>query len=749
MASFNPSGNDKIGKGAIISFRNEKIQKSNSSIVFKNGNNIANPVDVVAYEIHVRDFTIQPGLLDSHIAGTFEGFKEKVSYLKSLGITHVQLLPVTKCYTVNDTDRSYNGTEKKEINYNWGYDTHNYFTLQGWFSTNSDCPYTRIKEFRELVQSLHEQGIGVIMDVVYNHTYCAEIFENIAPGCYYRFNPSLKISETTGAGPSLESRRKMVRKLIIDSLKYFVEEFQVDGFRFDLMCFMDHETMRCIRQEVGRAYNPLDRNDLILQGEAWNFTDIEDIENNPAITKYKFPENISLGIFNDGVRDAYAGRDINTGFAHGNYFTFDTVIAGITGAIKNFRDDSPVVSNHAFTNPYNSFALSPENCLNFLTVHDGFTLWDKINLSVKETTGLLRARIMRMATAMLFTSQGKIILHGGDEILRTKPLSENDKEKNRAHTSDFVSEEEGVKFFHENSYCSPDFTNMIRWNRLSNKYAGIANEMVLYYKGLIEMRRNIPAFRYSKTENILKGLRFVNGIKPTVFKSFIDPELDFLKIKFINGPAKNNLFLIGEIHPKGTPANPAANNFIVNFDAKGSAEIKFSKDQIERFDFTKRGQGNGLNIKLVHEPGIEKTLPESYSEDGSNLIPFSAISENKDVTIDLSVKNYIACQNNYIPGFCIAFSLDNTLENSITKKFSGTEYSRLIVYFNAAKTPVKFYSEAVINPEKWNVILDDHNAGIKALEYIETETSLQGKTNVLIEKQFVTVPGQSCAVIAF
>jgi len=207
MAIFDKNDGDNIGKGVLVSMDSgrgipKKFVKEYSNFKF-----IENETDIISYEINIRDFSIQANFTDEKIAGTFKGLTENVNYLKELGITHIQLMPVNKAYTQNELEKKYTGKDNKESNYNWGYDPMNYFTLEGRYSTNPYNPYSRILEFREMVQTLHDAGIGVILDVVFNHTYIANTFENIAPGCYYRYNDKLKISAHTGAGATIESRR--------------------------------------------------------------------------------------------------------------------------------------------------------------------------------------------------------------------------------------------------------------------------------------------------------------------------------------------------------------------------------------------------------------------------------------------------------------------------------------------------------------------------------------------------------------
>lgn len=756
MASFNPEAVDLIGKGAIVVLDSELSMPQDFQKKYSNAQFMANEVDLVAYELHIRDFTIQAGAVKSDVAGTFMGPISKVDYLKNLGITHVQLLPVMNFYTVDENNRSYSASDSLKSNYNWGYDPHSYFALEGWFSSDARNPYVRIKEFRELVQTFHNKGIGVIMDVVYNHTYIEETFENIAPGCYYRLRPDLAISGHSGAGPSVECRRKMVRKLIVDSLRFFVCEYHVDGFRFDLMGFLDHETMRMIRREVGAVYNSENPNELILHGEAWVFSDLdtstESVGENAATTKINYPsEDLNLGFFNDTCRDGFAGTPHQQGYVQGNFAEVDRVATAIVGGLKGFNPGAVSFNNNRFRDGYNLFAKHPSNCLNFLSVHDGMTLWDKFNLHSPDVVGYERARLFRLASAMLFTSQGKIILHGGDELLRTKPLSKVDKERHRAFTSKWANEEEGTCYYHENTYSSNDFTNMIRWSRLHNQFAPIARQMVEYYKGLILMRRAIPALRLAHGADVKKALSFIPSTSqiameiPAYFGDFSDDKLQQLVLKFIHGPANTTCYLAGEIHPQGVDVNPLENPYKVVFDAAGHGQIAFSRAQIEQFDLGKWGDGISLNFKLVILPGSWLTLEKSYLHSGNNVVMIQGVEQNGEVTIDLAIPNHWVGITPSLPEPWIAYLIDNTLENDVASHLSKTDYAKVLVIHNAADKASSVYIPAIQNPADWQVILDANSAGITPLPYASHPQ--KGETDVLVSRGKVVVPAKSSAVI--
>ncbi len=754
MAAFSPFGDDLIGKGAIVDMKSTKANVDAIKHQFRNNDVMSNENDLIAYEIHVRDFTIQPGAVNESVAGTFDGFSEKIHHLSDLGITHVQLLPVMNYFSVDERNRFFKGKEALVSNYNWGYDAHHYFALEGWLSTNPDDPYQRIREFRNLVFELHKNKIGVILDVVYNHVFSVATFENIAPGCYFRLTNDLSISKHTGAGPSLESRRKMVRHLMIESLKFFVHEYKVDGFRFDLMGFHDHETMRLIRNEVGVLYNPMNVNELILHGEAWVFSDI-DTSNasegmNAATTKINYPkEELNLGFFNDVARDAISGRNEHRGFVQGLTEEKGRVASAIVGGVKGFKTANPEIANLQFGHEYNLFAEHPNNCLNFLSIHDGLTLWDKINLSWSDASGSKRLRLMKQANVLLFTSQGKVILHGGDEVLRTKPLADFDKEKSQAISTFFGNEEDGNYYFHENSYSSVDFTNMFRWDRLHNQFAPLARSMKDYTRGLIEIRRAIPAFRMLEAENVRQGIVFLGDPilevdAPAFFKSFEDDKLESLTLRFLNGPKSAVFYLAGEVHRVRLGSNPVENPFEIVFSESGEAKIVFSKAQILAFDLGKWGDKQSLNIKLVKYAGAWETIDYAYSHNGNNAIKAKYLDKNAEFVIDLSKIDFPLTPTNEVNPNILGYFIDNTLEINNESLRQGIR--EVLVIHNVSSDYQTVLVTKIQNLEEWSVICDAHSAGMKKLKY-EKGNLGKGLTDVEIGKGFVRLPGHSSVVI--
>lgn len=502
MGAFNPKSNDKIGYGVIVL---DSVRSSYQQLDHQRDD-----MNFVGMEVHVRDATISPNSpAPLNLKGTYLGFVSALDYYKSLGVSHLQLLPLQNYTTVNETSKNYQGpdTSRAEINYNWGYDPQNFFTPEGWFSTDATNPYSRITELQTMTKEIHKRKMGVVLDVVYNHLYNGEAFEASAPGMYLRRNRKGEISSGTGAGYSFESRSFMGRRLIVDSLKYWQDTFHFDGFRFDLMGFLDKETMR----EIRNTLHP----ETILYGEAWVFSDLPMHE---ATVKTDLPHELSISAFNDTSRDSYAGRNEGKGFIQGHFYDNNKVRSGIIGGIKNHPQWDLISQSD-----YDSFAESPLETLNYLTIHDGFTLWDKINLSVGGDIEK-RLQLARNAYALLFTSQGRVVFQQGCEAGRSKPLQSNDPYPDRAHTSGNVVAENGVKYFHENSYSSSDATNRFDWDRAKN-----FSELTNYVKGLIEIRKNLPGLRMKESDSISRGVKFypqyMNGVIAYVINNDLEKDL--------------------------------------------------------------------------------------------------------------------------------------------------------------------------------------------------------------------------------
>lgn len=461
------------------------------------------PTDAVVYELHVRDFSIHT---DSGMKyrGKFKAFTERglrdedgntlgLDHLIELGVTHVHLLPIFDFATVNELDGY--GSDSISSQYNWGYDPLHYNVPEGSYATDPADPAVRIRELKEMIQALHACGIRVVMDVVYNHTFTVDDgpFERFAPGYFYRRDCGGALSNGSGVGNELATEKPMVRKFIKDSLRYWAEEYHIDGFRFDLMGLIDTTTMKEVVRELREEVD----SSLLFYGEPWTGGLSPLAEQTVKGTQ----RGQGFAVFNDHFRYAIKGDNDGQGrgFATGEPWTEGAIAEGMMGSIHDFAQDA-------------------SETINYVTVHDNLNLWDKIliTLGMDQEAGLLRlhdgklqnggslweataasrpyagvqadqvmssdpVRRSLLANGIVLLSQGIPLLHAGDELLRTK-------------------------FGDHNSYRSGDAINAIRW---SNKK--LFKPLFDYYKGLIHLRRSQPAFRLSKREEIERRMQVLHA----------------------------------------------------------------------------------------------------------------------------------------------------------------------------------------------------------------------------------------------
>ncbi len=452
------------------------------------GPELKNPTDAIIYETHVRDFTIagNSGVFNK---GKFLGFTEDntrspkgistgLSHLKELGITHVHLLPVNDFFTVDE--------EKPLEKYNWGYDPLHFNAIEGSYSVNPHDGAVRIKEMKLLVQALHSAGIGVILDVVYNHTYFAKesVFNQTVPGYFYRQKSDGTFANASGCGNEIASERAMVRKFIIDSLKYWQQEFHIDGFRFDLMGILDLETMKMVRAEMDKL-----QPGILLYGEGWA-ADQSPMPEQYRAVKQNLPQMPGIAGFNDDFRDALKGNHglkKSKGFVSGLGLREEIVKFGVVGAVFHPQ----IVYDYVETSK-KPWATEPEQCINYASCHDNYTLFDKLKMSCPKATDEELRKMVKLALALVLTSQGVPFLHAGSEFC-------------------------GTKGGNGNSYKSPDSVNQIDWDRKAG-YASVFE----YVKKLITLRKNHPAFRMPSAEMIRKSLNFCTQYKIGVVSYCLD-----------------------------------------------------------------------------------------------------------------------------------------------------------------------------------------------------------------------------------
>ena len=425
------------------------------------------PADLVIYEMHHRDFSLTEPWAISH--------------LKELGVNAIHILP---SYDYGSVDETRLGLVAQ---YNWGYDPVNYNVPEGSYSTDPYQPAVRIREFKQMVKALHDAGIRVILDVVYNHTYdiVHSNFQRTYPDYYYRFTENglqstvnKKYSNGSGCGNETASDQPMMRRFMIESVKYWINEYHIDGFRFDLMGVHDIETMNAIRQAVD-AIDPT----IFIYGEGWSAGACA-LPNDKLGMKANIPQMPGIAAFSDEIRDALRGPfsdDTKGGFLAGVPDCEESLKFGIAGAIRHPQVDMTKV-NYS-TEPW---ALEPTQMIAYVSCHDDMCLVDRLKASVPGITQDELIRLDLLAQTAVFTSQGVPFMLSGEELLRDK---------------------KGV----HNSFESPDEINHLDWNN-KTKYPQVFE----YYKSLIQLRKNHPAFRLGNADLVRKHLEFLDAPKGVV-----------------------------------------------------------------------------------------------------------------------------------------------------------------------------------------------------------------------------------------
>jgi pullulanase len=430
------------------------------------------PADLVIYEMHHRDFSI--ARKDARHPGKFLALTEPwaISHLKELGVNAIHILPSYDYGSVDETRLSDN-------KYNWGYDPVNYNVPEGSYATDPFQPETRIREFKQMVKALHDAGIRVILDVVYNHTYDIEHsnFQRTYPDYFYRKTADGAYSNGSGCGNETASDRPMMRKFMLESVKYWINEYHIDGFRFDLMGIHDIETMNEIRRMVD-ATDPT----IFIYGEGWSAGSCAYPEDQLAMKAniYKMP---GIAAFSDEIRDALRGPfsdDTITGWIGGKDEA-ESIKFGITGAIQHPQIDMTKVNYSK-----KPWALEPTQMISYVSCHDDMCLVDRLKASIPGITEEELIRLDLLAQTAVFTSQGVPFMLSGEELLRNK---------------------KGV----HNSFESPDDINQLDWTN-KTKYP----QVFAYYKNLIALRQHHPAFRLGNADLVRKHLEFLDAPKGVV-----------------------------------------------------------------------------------------------------------------------------------------------------------------------------------------------------------------------------------------
>jgi len=536
----------KVAKAAFV----DPAKLGPQDLTYGKIHNFKTREDAVIYEAHVRDFTSDPAIAKDLTKpfGTFEAFIEKLDYLKDLGVTHIQLLPVLSYYFVNELKNHERLSDyaSSNSNYNWGYDPQNYFSLTGMYSSDPKNPEKRIAEFKNLINEIHKRGMGAILDVVYNHTAKVDIFEDLEPN-YYHFMDADGTPRTSFGGGRLGTTHHMTKRLLVDSIKYLVDTYKVDGFRFDMMG--DHDAASIEEAyKAARALNP----NLIMLGEGWRTYAGDENMPTKAADQDWMKHTDTVAVFSDDIRN-----NLKSGYPNEGQPAF------ITGG----KRDINTIFKNLIAQPTNFEADSPGDVIQYIAAHDNLTLFDIIAQSIKKDPSKAENyaeihRRLRLGNLMVLTAQGTPFIHSGQEYGRTKqfrdpayrtPVAE-DKQPNKSH---LLRDKDGNPFdypyFIHDSYDSSDAVNKFDWTKATNGEAYPENvKSHDYMKGLIALRQSTDAFRLKSLQDIKDRVHLItvpgqNGVEKedvVIGYQITAPNGDIYAV-FVNADEKAREFNLG------------------------------------------------------------------------------------------------------------------------------------------------------------------------------------------------------------
>lgn len=490
------ASNDFVGKAAFIDLSTTGHTPQSVTI-----ENYAKREDAVIYEIHVRDFTSDPTIAENLEArwGTFAAFKSRLSYIKSLGVTHIQLLPVMAWYFGDETAMKEREMEYSARNnhYNWGYDPHNYFSPDGAYSQHPENAESRVAEMKELVDNIHQAGMGVILDVVYTHMAKADFLENIVPDYYFFKDPNGNF--LGDFGNNLATNRKMSQKLIIDSVKHWFSIYKIDGMRWDMMGDATYESVQNAF-DAAAAINP----HALFIGEGWRTFKghLEDpaLEGKGA-TQDWMDKTDSVGVFSDEIRN-----ELKSGFGCEGEPMF------LTGGKRSIKK----IFNNIKAQPRNTPTTAPGDMVQYIAAHDNLPLYDVIAQSIKKDPEIpandleIHQRI-RIGNAIILTAQGTAFIHAGQEYGRTKQWTASGKPEHKFHE---LFNADGTSFKHpyfvHDSYDSSDSINMFDWKKATDASAYPVNVTTREFtSGLVRLRRSSDAFRLESKELVNSNVSLI------------------------------------------------------------------------------------------------------------------------------------------------------------------------------------------------------------------------------------------------
>lgn len=489
--------------------------------------------DAIIYELHVRDASTDEnsgitnkgkflGLTETGTK-TPSGISTGLDHIKELGVTHVHLLPVYDFGSVNETSIY---TEQ----FNWGYDPKNYNVPEGSYSTDARNGEVRVKEMKQMVQSFHQNGISVIMDVVYNHVQSATdfCFNKLVPVYFTRISESGNYSNGSGCGNDTATERSMVKKYIVDSVKYWADEYHIDGFRFDLVGLMDTELINAIMEEVHK-----DHPNVVFYGEGWTLATEMTKEGYSLATQVNSTMTPGFAYFSDTIRDMLKGN------------VFDNETTGYVSGAQGME----ATLEKCFMGLAPNWCTTPAQSVNYASCHDNMTLIDRITNSTPNATRAEQIKMNNLAAAVYMTAEGIPFMQAGEEMLRTKVKPDGS--------------------FDENSYSSGDAINQLRWENLADEEY---KQVFEYYKGLIAFRKAHAALRLTNAEDVKNNVVPISGMDANVAAFQINGG--------VNGETANSIFVIFNANKEGVQVElPEGKwNMYINGEKAGTEVIQTIKN---------------------------------------------------------------------------------------------------------------------------------------------------------------------------
>ena len=556
----------------------------------------SNATDAVIYELHIRDLSsdASSGIQNT---GKFLGLTERgtknseglatgLDHILDLGVTHVQILPSSDYATVDET-------KLDTAQFNWGYDPKNYNVPEGSYSTDPYHGEVRVNEMKQMIQTLHENGIRVNMDVVYNHTYnlADSWFQKTVPDYYYRKNGD-NYSNGSGCGNETASERAMMRKYIVDSVVYWATEYHVDGFRFDLMGVHDLDTMKAVREALDQV-DP----SIMVYGEGWTGGESALPEAQQA-TKNHIYQLDRVGAFSDDIRDGIKGSvfdSLDKGFVSGKEGMEESIKFGVVAATPH-----PQVMISKNDKKSTNWSGQPGQSINYISCHDNLTFWDKLAISNADDSEADRVKMNKLGSAIILTSQGVSFMQAGEEMLRSKP---NEKSEGG---------------FDENSYCSPDATNSIKWDNKGNVI-----DTYEYYKGLIAFRKAHSALRMTTATDIQNMLTFMSGLDANVVAYTIKGEAQ--------GETAQNIAVIYNGNPDAVTVNLPAGawDICVNGEKAGCESLGTAEGSVtvEGISAMVLVQGDDtLGKASAKDEQADTTVENAQQTKGGIFTPFAILA---------------------------------------------------------------------------------------------------------------------------